>query len=59
MQLVVWYLLSILIKYIEMALLFFVTKTDTGDKMKYYRLHNNTEIKQENNKDNTSSRQLK
>ena len=42
-----------------MALLFFVTKTDTGDKMKNYRLHNNTEIKQENNKDYTSSRQLK
>ena len=56
-QLVVRHLLSILIhfqNYNEIALLFFgmlqylFTKTETGDKIKYCRLPNNTEIQQEN-----------
>ena len=56
-QPVVRHLLSILIhfqNYNEIALLFFgmlqylFTKTETGDKIKYCRLRNNTEIQQEN-----------
>ena len=38
---------------IAMALPFFCTKTDTGDKIKYSRIPKNTEAQQENTKENT------
>ena len=39
---------------VAMALPFFCTKTDTGDKIKYSRIPKNTQqTKQENTKENT------